>query len=683
MELTWYGRTCVRLRGKDAVVVADPFQSVVGPTGRGITGDIVVFSHPDDRPLPRAKGKHSRDGRTLLPSSLDDAFVLDGPGEYEVKEVLVTGVRTYRDDARGAEAGKQVSFVIEVDGVHTIHLGDIGHLLSEEKLGDIGPVDIACVPLGGSLSPTNAAAIVAQLDPRIVVPMPICDDDADCADALKRFFHEMGAEAIDPAEAVGDRDEPPGRDDDGPARVARQAGLTRPRTPPGSAPVEDDPPALDDGPRQVGGRPVRDLRRARDAPDDEVGALARLERADLVLEPDRARRVDGHRAERLVGRHPQLEAGDVIASGRLAVGDVPGLKSVPRATGMPRSMNVRAGAPWSFIRNQVVAGRTVATTGPVIGGRRASASIPASDGVARWSAGRCAELGRQLRATRRRELVGVEPERHPEAGRGLEDPPRLVRAEHAVLAEDVAEPGPAVGGDPGQLLVDDRADVGLGAVGPAAELGRDRVRAEVGRHDLDRPLAAEPVGGLDQPDLGLEVEAVAGLGLDRRDAVAEHLVEPAASVGEQVVDAGGPRRGDRREDAAARLEDLEVAGALLAEQPLALARTGEQQVGVRVDQARASRSRRRRRSGRSDRAGSPRPRARSRAPRAGRPLRSGLPSRPRPGRRARPMPPTSAADSRPTSAWLAPSGRRRRGSRPPTPRRSGAPASARRSDRRG
>lgn len=196
MELTWYGRTCIRLRGKDAVVVADPFQSVVGPTGRGITGDIVTFSHPDDQPLPRGKGKLSRDGRTLLPSSLDDAFVLDGPGEYEVKEVLLTGVRTYRDDVDGAEGGKQVAFAAEVDGVHTIHLGDIGHLLSEEKLGDIGAVDIVCVPLGGTLSPAKAAALVAQLDPKIVVPMPICDDDDDCADALKKFFHEMGAEAV-------------------------------------------------------------------------------------------------------------------------------------------------------------------------------------------------------------------------------------------------------------------------------------------------------------------------------------------------------------------------------------------------------------------------------------------------------------------------------------------------------
>ena len=70
MEVTWYGRTCIRLRGKDAVVVADPYQAVVGPTGRGITGDIVTFSHPDDTPLPKAKGKPSRDGKTLLPSSL-------------------------------------------------------------------------------------------------------------------------------------------------------------------------------------------------------------------------------------------------------------------------------------------------------------------------------------------------------------------------------------------------------------------------------------------------------------------------------------------------------------------------------------------------------------------------------------------------------------------------------------
>ena len=198
MELTWYGRTCIRLRGRDAVVVADPYTAVVGPTGRGITGEVVTFSHPDDEP-PKAKGRAAGDGTTMLPTSLERAFVLDGPGEYEVRDVLVTGVRTYRDDARGAVRGRQTAFAVEVDGVHTIHLGDIGHLLSEEKLGDIGPVDVACVPIGGALSPTRAAELIAQLDPRIVVPMPVCERDGDCDEALATFFHEMGGS---PGQAV-------------------------------------------------------------------------------------------------------------------------------------------------------------------------------------------------------------------------------------------------------------------------------------------------------------------------------------------------------------------------------------------------------------------------------------------------------------------------------------------------
>jgi L-ascorbate metabolism protein UlaG (beta-lactamase superfamily) len=194
VEITWFGGTCVRLRGRDAVVVADAYSALVGPTGRGITADIATYSHPDDAPPAKAKGRRTRDGSTVVPSSLDPAFVLDGPGEYEVSGVLLTGVRTYRDDERGSKRGKGTAFVVELDGLHTIHLGDIGHLLTEEKLGDIGSVDIACVPVGGALSATKAAELVAQLDPKIVVAMPVCEREADCIEALAKFFHEMGGE---------------------------------------------------------------------------------------------------------------------------------------------------------------------------------------------------------------------------------------------------------------------------------------------------------------------------------------------------------------------------------------------------------------------------------------------------------------------------------------------------------
>jgi L-ascorbate metabolism protein UlaG (beta-lactamase superfamily) len=196
MEITWYGRTCIRLRGRDAVVVADPFQAVVGPTGRGITGEIVTFSHADDKPLARAKGKRSRDGKTIIPTSLEEAFVLDGPGEYEVKNVLVTGVRTFGEGGTNGDRPRQTAFVVELDGMHTIHLGEIGHLLTEEELAEVGSVDVACVPVGGALTATKAAELVAQLDPRIVVAMPVCDDEAACQEAVAKFFHEMGGEPV-------------------------------------------------------------------------------------------------------------------------------------------------------------------------------------------------------------------------------------------------------------------------------------------------------------------------------------------------------------------------------------------------------------------------------------------------------------------------------------------------------
>jgi L-ascorbate metabolism protein UlaG (beta-lactamase superfamily) len=193
MELQWFGRTCIRLKGRDAVVVADAYQAVVGPTGRGITGDIVTYSHPDDDPLPRPKGVATRDGGIYLPTSLEQAFVLEGPGEYEIKHVLITGVRTFRDDKRGADRGRNVTYSVELDGIRIAHLGDIAHLLTEEKIGEIGPVDVACVPIGGQLSATRAAEVVAQLDPKIVIPMAVCDDERECDEALAKFLHEMGA----------------------------------------------------------------------------------------------------------------------------------------------------------------------------------------------------------------------------------------------------------------------------------------------------------------------------------------------------------------------------------------------------------------------------------------------------------------------------------------------------------
>jgi hypothetical protein len=207
VEIVSFGETCLRLRGREGVVAADAFPRIVGPTGRGMTADILTYSHADGQQSLGLEAKTrsrssraARDGRDSggrparrVPTSLESAFLLDSPGEYEVHEVLITGIKTFRDESKGAERGVNTCFVYELDGVHVVHLGDIGHLLTESDLDEIGPVDVVCVPVGGSLAPARAAELVAQFDANLVVPMAIEGDGSGAAE-LARFLHEMSVQ---------------------------------------------------------------------------------------------------------------------------------------------------------------------------------------------------------------------------------------------------------------------------------------------------------------------------------------------------------------------------------------------------------------------------------------------------------------------------------------------------------
>ena len=203
MEITWYGGSCVRLKGREGVVAADPFRSVVGPTGRGLIADIVSFGYPDETEVngrgSKAKaGVVSRQLAVPLPTSLESAYVLDSPGEYEIHDIMVTGVRTFRDAERGARRGLSTAFVYELDGLYAAHLGDVGHLLDADTIREIGHVDIVCLGIGPQLNPSQAAEVIAQLDATMVVPMPLSEAAAAADGDLARFLKEMSSGQAQP-----------------------------------------------------------------------------------------------------------------------------------------------------------------------------------------------------------------------------------------------------------------------------------------------------------------------------------------------------------------------------------------------------------------------------------------------------------------------------------------------------
>jgi L-ascorbate metabolism protein UlaG (beta-lactamase superfamily) len=127
--------------------------------------------------------------------------VLTGPGEYEVQEILVTGVGTFHDEEKGAARGANTIFSIRVDDLVVCHLGDLGHVLAAADLERVGEVDVCLLPIGGAdtnLSAAMAAEIVHQLEPKVVVPMGYDPEEKKKERPFDRLLHELGVKELTP-----------------------------------------------------------------------------------------------------------------------------------------------------------------------------------------------------------------------------------------------------------------------------------------------------------------------------------------------------------------------------------------------------------------------------------------------------------------------------------------------------
>jgi L-ascorbate metabolism protein UlaG (beta-lactamase superfamily) len=188
LDVTWLGHGCFRMRGRNAALVTDPYPPSLGPKLARLDADILTISH--DHP------NHS-----YARAASADAFLIDGPGEYEVRGVTVMGLPSFHDSSGGAEHGRNTIYVIEIDDVVVCHLGDLGHRLIDADLEAIGTLDVLMVPVGGKscLNAVQAAEVVRQLEPRLVVPMhyalPAIKTELE---PVERFLREMGVTSSEP-----------------------------------------------------------------------------------------------------------------------------------------------------------------------------------------------------------------------------------------------------------------------------------------------------------------------------------------------------------------------------------------------------------------------------------------------------------------------------------------------------
>lgn len=190
MEIKSLGHSCLQVTGRKVSVVIDPYQSgKLGYNFPKVSADIVISTHGHD-------DHNNTKGVSGGP------FVIDTAGEYEVKGVHVYGVRSWHDDEGGIKRGENIVYLIQIDGLNLVHLGDLGHKLESEQVEELNTVDILMIPTGGTytINAETATEVLAQLEPYIVIPMHYQTKKltglTQKLDGVEKFLDAMGVENV-------------------------------------------------------------------------------------------------------------------------------------------------------------------------------------------------------------------------------------------------------------------------------------------------------------------------------------------------------------------------------------------------------------------------------------------------------------------------------------------------------
>ena len=177
MEIDYKGANCVVIKSKSGIIVVDPTDNVkANETGKESAITILT----NDSFYPK-----------------DASFIVNMPGEYEHNNISIKGIplqsATDADDKKSTTA-----YSILMDGIRVVVTGHIKAPISDDDdIEDLGMVDVLVVPVGGggTLDARDAATIVRQLSPKVVIPTHYADKNTKYEvpqDELDLFMKEVG-----------------------------------------------------------------------------------------------------------------------------------------------------------------------------------------------------------------------------------------------------------------------------------------------------------------------------------------------------------------------------------------------------------------------------------------------------------------------------------------------------------
>ena len=173
LKIRWYGQSMFQIQtNAGKLIVIDPHVIPVFAPPR-LEADITLVSHPhndhDQVDTLKAKGRDFHGVKGAKGPKQEWNSV-----DEKIGAIRVRNLGTFHDPMNGLQRGKNSVWMIEADGLNIVHLGDLGHTLTDAQVKAVGKVDVLMIPVGGiyTINGDQAKEVVEQLKPRLfVIPM--------------------------------------------------------------------------------------------------------------------------------------------------------------------------------------------------------------------------------------------------------------------------------------------------------------------------------------------------------------------------------------------------------------------------------------------------------------------------------------------------------------------------------
>jgi len=198
VDITFLGHSSFKIRGKKLVILVDPLsQELVGAKRKKEEADIVLLTQKENPYHSDLSWVGGKDGK--------EPFVISGPGEYEIFGCQILGIDLEAKENPESKAGKTVIYQMKLDDFLLLHLGSLGKKLSQQEVEELTSVEILMIPVGGVwvLEPKEAIEVIAQLEPKIVIPMHYLEEKVELPlKGIDKFLTQIGAEGKMPLDKL-------------------------------------------------------------------------------------------------------------------------------------------------------------------------------------------------------------------------------------------------------------------------------------------------------------------------------------------------------------------------------------------------------------------------------------------------------------------------------------------------